>query len=83
MVSRRLQATNLIDKEYLRQESDLFLRHLSPVTLQAQQRIGLFLGGNTRGSHLDENYIHCVIDRLKEAAEEINAEILKWLGGER
>ncbi len=69
-------APNLIDQQYLQEQAELFLKRFSHVKQGYRKRIGLLLGGDTRQYALSEQTVKMVINQLKGAAEELNAELL-------
>ena len=52
------------------------LKRFSHLKLSQRTRIGLLIGGNTEEYLLTEQQIKWVVNQLKEAAEQLNAEIL-------
>jgi len=82
-------ALNLNDDDYLKEESEKFLRDtgyacLPPACLPARQGqagdtdlyIGLLIGGGTKNFHLKEDTMLEVINQIKSAAEKLDAQIL-------
>ena len=69
-------APNLITPQYLAQEQEkLFLRY-SSLRSNVRSKIGLLLGGNTKGVAFDVFQIRLLIRQLKDAAEHYNMDIL-------
>ena len=76
-------ALNLIDEEYLREQS-VKLSQVHGSCLPAGRAwfmvhgfcIGLLIGGDTKNFHLDKNIILEVIKQIKSVAQELNADIL-------
>ncbi len=69
-------AINLITPGYLDEQSELLMKHFSHLKFSQRTRIGLLVGGNTEEYVLTEQQIKRVVNQLKEAAEQLNAEIL-------
>ncbi len=69
-------APNLITPVYLQEQQQLLLKHFSHLKSQRNTLIGWLVGGDSKEYVLGEDTIRIVINQLKEAAEEINADIL-------
>ena len=69
-------ALNLIDEEYLREESDKLMRSALKDRVLAGIRIGLLIGGGTKNFRLKEAVIREIIRQAKSFAEKFNADIL-------
>ena len=69
-------APNLVDQDYLKEQSSRLLDRYSHLKLRAQLRIALLIGGNTHSYVLDGKHIRIAINQIKEVAEAINADIL-------
>ncbi len=69
-------APNLISEEYVRQQTELLLKRYSHLKNRLKTKIGLLLGGDTKRTVLNEAQVKVVINQIKEAAEEINADVL-------
>lgn len=69
-------AINLITPEYLAEQSEQLVRQFSHLKFSQRTRIGLLVGGSTEEYLLTEQQIKRVINQLKEAVKQLNAEIL-------
>lgn len=76
-------ALNLIDEEYLNQQSQALLMRLKSVAQSPQPTarsknpvIGLLIGGDTKDFSLDKNDVAEVIKELKSVSSKLNADIL-------
>ncbi len=69
-------ALNLVTPEYLKNQSALLLNRYSHLKNSVRMKIGVLLGGNTRGVVYNENQIRLLLRQIKEAASHFNADIL-------
>lgn len=69
-------ALNLIDEEYLREESEKLIQVQGPRFKVQGFYIGLLIGGDTKKFHLSKNTILEIIQQIKSVAQELNADIL-------
>lgn len=69
-------APNMIDKKYLADNQAGLLARFSHLKLHSRPRIGLLLGGDTKGLVLTEQQVKIILHQLKEAAEKFSADIL-------
>ncbi len=69
-------APNLMNPDYLNEQSDLLLKRYSHLKQRSRLKIGFLLGGDTRELALSEAVVKMVINQIKEAAQELNADIL-------
>ncbi|MBI4308889.1 MAG: mitochondrial fission ELM1 family protein [Candidatus Omnitrophica bacterium] len=69
-------ALNLITPEYLKEQSAQLLNHYSHLKSNVRPKIGVLLGGDTKGIAFDEAQIRLLLRQLKEAAAHFNADIV-------
>ncbi len=69
-------APNLIDRAYLENNVKGLTARFSHLKLHARPKIGLLIGGDTKGLVLGEQQVRVVIHQLKEAAGKFSADIL-------
>ncbi len=69
-------APNLVDKAYLDENVRGLTVRFSHLKLHGRPKIGLLIGGDTKGLVLGEQQVRVVIHQLKEAAEKFSADIL-------
>ncbi len=69
-------ALNVITPAYLRTQEELLLSQYSHLKGNVRFKIGVLLGGNTKGVEFDEVQIRLLVNKLKEAAVHYNADIL-------
>ncbi len=69
-------ALNLIDEQYLREQSDKLLQRAACSVERAEFYIGLLIGGESRNFHLPGEIILEVIKQIKSVAEKYNGGIL-------
>jgi KDO2-lipid IV(A) lauroyltransferase len=69
-------APNVITPGYLKVQSESLLTRFSHLKAKVKPKIGVFIGGNTKNVDLSESMMKVVIQQLKEAAEQMNADIM-------
>lgn len=70
-------ALNLVDENYLKEESDKLIRNSTlSVSPNSTLFIGFLIGGDAKGFHLDKNLMAGVIKQVKSACEKWNAHVL-------
>lgn len=69
-------ALNLITPEYLKEQGGLLLNRYAHLKNNARTKIGVLLGGDTKGVVFDEGQIRSFLRQLKDAAQHFNADIL-------
>ena len=69
-------ALNVIAPAYLRSQKEQLLGQYSHLKNNVRFKIGILLGGNTKGIEFDEGQIHALLSKVKEAAQHYNADIL-------
>ncbi len=69
-------APNLINSEYLQQQTDQLIKQYSHLKFRNHLKIGLLLGGDTKKSILSEQKVKMVLNQIKEIAHDLNADIL-------
>jgi KDO2-lipid IV(A) lauroyltransferase len=69
-------ALNLIDEGYLREQSEKLMRLSAQTPNRPPVTIGLLIGGDTKGFHLDGDTVSEVIKQVKSASEKLDADIL-------
>ncbi|MBF0386805.1 MAG: mitochondrial fission ELM1 family protein [Candidatus Omnitrophica bacterium] len=69
-------APNLVDQSYLDDNVRGLTSRFSHLKLHGRSRIGLLIGGDTKGLVLGEQQVRVVIHQLKEAAQKYSADIL-------
>lgn len=69
-------APNLIDDHYLEEQTEQLLNRFSHLKNKVRYKIGLFIGGDSKGVFLSEDQIRLLIRQVKEAAEALNADLL-------
>lgn len=69
-------APNLITDAYLQTYSDLLMQRYSHLKLRNKLMVGLLLGGDTKDYILDEMQARILVHQVKEAAEQLDADIL-------
>ena len=67
---------NLINAAYLKEQSEGLIKHYSHLKGNVRTKIGVLIGGNTKGVKFNEAQIRELIDQVKEAALHYNADIL-------
>ncbi len=76
VVARTRAALNLINKDYMTEQSQLLLNRFSHLKNSYRTKIGVLIGGNTKNVEFTESAIKMVIHQLKEVAIQLNADIL-------
>lgn len=76
VVARTRAALNLINKDYMAEQSELLLNRFSHLKNSYRTKIGVLIGGNTKNVEFAESAIKMVIHQLKEVAIQLNADIL-------
>ncbi len=69
-------APNLITPDYLERQTDRFLKRFSHLQRSGRLRIGVLIGGDTRTAPMSERSIRIAVHQLREAAEDLGAEVL-------
>lgn len=69
-------APNLVDRAYLDLNIKGLIARFSHLKLHGRPKIGLLIGGDTKGLVLGEQQVRVVIHQLKEAAQKFSADIL-------
>ena len=69
-------APNLINPAYLKEQSEGLLKHYSHLKSSVRTKLGVLIGGDTKGVTFNEAQIRKLIDQVKEAALHYNADIL-------
>lgn len=69
-------ALNLVNTQYLTEQSQLLLSRFSHLKDNYRTKIGVLIGGNTKNVEFTESTIKMVIHQLKEVALQLNADIL-------
>ncbi len=69
-------ALNRVTPEYLANQREGLLRRYPHVNQSQRLKIGVLIGGDTRGVVFDENRMLSLMRQLKDAAQEYDAEIL-------
>lgn len=69
-------ALNLITPAYLKDQETQLLSQYSHLKNNVRFKIGVLLGGNTRGVTYDDVQIRMLLNKIKEAASHYNADIL-------
>lgn len=69
-------APNLIDENYLNDQTEQLLNRFSHLKNKVRYKIGVFIGGDSKGVYIGENQIRILIRQIKEAAEALNADLL-------
>ncbi len=69
-------ALNLITPEYLKAQQEKLFLHYSHLRNNVRSKIGVLLGGNTKGVVFDVNQIRLLVRQLKDAAEHYNMDLL-------
>ncbi|MGE0267715.1 MAG: ELM1/GtrOC1 family putative glycosyltransferase [Candidatus Omnitrophota bacterium] len=69
-------APNLITENYLNEQTELLLNRFSHLKNKVRYKIGVFIGGDSKGVYVSESQIRILIRQIKEAAEALNADLL-------
>jgi KDO2-lipid IV(A) lauroyltransferase len=69
-------APNLITDKYLKDQTELLLKRYSHLKNSYRTKIGVLVGGNTKGVEFTESAIKIIIHQIKEVAQQLNADIL-------
>ena len=69
-------APNLITPAYLKLQAEGLVKYFSHLKTNVRTKIGVLIGGNTKGVVFDETQIRQLISQIKEAALHYNADIL-------
>jgi KDO2-lipid IV(A) lauroyltransferase len=69
-------ALNLITPSYLKQQEEKLLLRYSHLKNNVRSKIGVLIGGDTKGVVFDVNQIRLLIHQLKDAAEHYNMDML-------
>lgn len=69
-------APNLIDKDYLKEQSSLLVNHFPHLRGAKEIKIGVLLGGDTKHHFLGGGQIKILINQIKNACEQNNADVL-------
>jgi mitochondrial fission protein ELM1 len=69
-------APNLIDKAYLEENKRLLLNRYSHLKMSLRPKLGLLIGGDTKGVTMTEQQIKVIVHQLKGVAESYNMEFL-------
>ena len=69
-------APNLIDKDYLEENRRLLLGRFSHLKMNLRSKLGLLIGGDTKGVKMTEQQIRVIIHQLKGVAENYNMDFI-------
>ena len=69
-------ALNLITPVYLREQQDRLLLRYPHLKGKVRSKIGVLIGGNTKGIILEDHQMRLLIRQLKEAAKHFNMDLL-------
>lgn len=69
-------ALNLIDDDYLREQSEKLMQKLGLITGNYQFCIGFLIGGEAKPSSINKNVMLTIIKQVKSVSEKLNADIL-------
>jgi KDO2-lipid IV(A) lauroyltransferase len=69
-------ALNLIDEQYLREQSEQLKSATGLKIEPAKRYLGLLIGGDTKGFRLTKETVKITLDQIKKAAGNLNAQIL-------
>jgi KDO2-lipid IV(A) lauroyltransferase len=69
-------AANLVEENYLKEQSGLFIQTFPHLAYSRKCRIGLLIGGDMAGTPPDEKRLKMISNQIKEAAAQVDAEIL-------
>jgi hypothetical protein len=69
-------APNLIDQDYLDENRRLLLGRFSHLKMNLRLKLGLLLGGDTKGVTMTEQQMRVIIHQLKDVAENYNMDFL-------
>lgn len=69
-------APNLINPQYIKEQADLLLQRFSYLKDKVRPKIGVFIGGDSKDMYLNEQRVKVLVRQIKEAANELKAEIL-------
>ncbi|MEI7999320.1 MAG: ELM1/GtrOC1 family putative glycosyltransferase [Candidatus Omnitrophota bacterium] len=69
-------ALNLITVEYLKQQEEKLLLRYSHLKGNVRSKIGVLIGGNTKGVVFDSHQIRLLVHQLKDAAKHFNMDLL-------
>ncbi len=69
-------ALNLINPSYLKEQEEQLLHQYSHLKNNVRFKIGVLIGGNTKGVEFDEGQMRLLVNKIKEAASHYNADIL-------
>jgi len=69
-------ALNLVTPEYLQEHAGLLLNRYSHLKGNTRTKIGLLLGGNTKGVAFNESQVRLLLRQVKDAALHFNADVL-------
>jgi len=69
-------ALNLIDEDYLKEQSEKLMRSAQFVAQSSQLYIGLLIGGDTKNFRLNKDTMSEVVKQVKSVSEKLNAHIL-------
>jgi len=69
-------APNLVNAAYLKEQSEVLIKHYSHLKGNVRTKFGVLIGGDTKGVTFDDIHIRQLIGQIKEAALHYNADIL-------
>jgi mitochondrial fission protein ELM1 len=69
-------APNLISKDYLEENRRLLLGRFSHLKMNLRPKLGLLIGGDTKGVTMTEQQMRVILHQLKDVAENYNMEFL-------
>jgi KDO2-lipid IV(A) lauroyltransferase len=69
-------APNLIDQDYLDENRRLLLGRFSHLKMHLRSKLGLLIGGDTKGVTMTEQQMRVIIHQLKDVAENYNMDFL-------
>ncbi len=69
-------APNLINPEYLKEQSELLLKHFSHLKGKVRTKIGVLIGGDSKHVFLSENMLKMIVNQLKQLIGEMNIDLL-------
>ena len=69
-------AVNLINEEYLKEQSELFIKRFPFLKPNNKKRLGIFIGGETKNYTISDKLTGIIIEQIKSVSERLDLEIL-------
>jgi len=75
-IAYNVGALNLVSEDYLKEQAKTLVAKFSHLQDMKRVKIGVFIGGDTKNHFLPESQIKAVINQIKDASEQMDADML-------